>query len=335
MSQSAIDQLKASIFLDTAKGYDLSTIGMNYGVKLPELIVGDDLIRSLLPLLSWSSKVTLEVLSDFLYKLLGGYDSWEVYEIRPNEIVIELDNSLVGSADLGSATYVHQSLTGTTKTTTTTADIDPGDTSVTVTSTTGFVAGQIIVDIAGAREEIKLNPSSPFTGLTANFAYPAKKHHKSGANIYQYVLESASSSYIGDYYSSPKKYGTLDASVSSGASTATIASGHNLPSSGYYIWEYGTSREERFFGSINASTNVLTIQSHAGHVPTIPSTFAFSHSSGASVRYDDDLAATNEDSSVSVGGNPIVLYDNLQKTQIKNVLEILKASGVVATVVIV
>jgi len=113
-TMSAVQRAKASMFTNTAEGSFLSAVGQNYGVPRPQLTINDDLYRQLIQLLAWQPKTILFT----LYKLMGivfgsqasiivaGDRPWRIYEVNPNEIIIELPTSLIaGSNETG--TYLH------------------------------------------------------------------------------------------------------------------------------------------------------------------------------------------------------------------------------------
>ena len=113
-----IDQVEAGLSIRTATGENLAVIGQNLGIDRPTYLIGDDaLYRLLIPAFSTRPKATLQAFTEALTIILGPASTslWGLYEIRPNELLIELPIDLYLSLVPGteeSATYFHDSDTG-------------------------------------------------------------------------------------------------------------------------------------------------------------------------------------------------------------------------------
>ena len=185
-----IDQVEAGLSIRTATGESLAVIGQNLGIDRPTYLIGDDaLYRLLIPAFSTRPKATLQAFIEALTILLGDAATyhWGLYEIRPNELVIELPIDLYLSLVPGteeSATYFHDSDTGTSS----------GVGVMYLTDSTKNWAddqwfGAILVDSTGA--EFSIN-SSTATELDVVSGNPAAGHYV--------ILQNSATLFPGDYF---------------------------------------------------------------------------------------------------------------------------------------
>ena len=185
-----IAQIKAGLSVRTATGEQLVIIGQNLGVDRPSYLIGnDDLYRQLIPVFATRPKSKLQAFVEALTILLGDAATyhWGVYEIRPNEIVINLPVDLYLSLVPGteqSATYLHDSDTGT--------STAVGSGSLTDSAkdwTTNLWASSILIDSATAAFNIVSNTAHV---LTLTSGTPAAGHYV--------ILQSSATLYPGDYF---------------------------------------------------------------------------------------------------------------------------------------
>jgi hypothetical protein len=112
--RSAMQNVKRALFVDTAQGADLTTIGDNYGVPRPAQVVSDALYARLLQVLAFLPKTTLATLYRLLTAVFGSQDAftavntrpWRIYEVNPNEYIIELPLALLAATN-ETASYLH------------------------------------------------------------------------------------------------------------------------------------------------------------------------------------------------------------------------------------
>lgn len=114
-SLSDIQKAKASIMEDSAEGDYLTRLGHNVGIVRPPMAPNsDDIYRGVIELLGWLPKC----INFAVYKLLevifgsqadlikAGQRPWRVYEVNPNEIIIEIPFALTGGSN-ENASYLH------------------------------------------------------------------------------------------------------------------------------------------------------------------------------------------------------------------------------------
>lgn len=325
MAKSAVEQLRDAIFLNTADGRDLTRLGRNAAVPRPRFNPADDeLFRKLIPLASWAPKMVLSAMHKILTAFFGepGIAGWNVYQILPNQITVEIPNSLIPGGDLNSATYLQQQLTPIENDTDLTADAAKGASVLTVTATGSSPAsGYLSVDSAGSKEILRYG-STTATTYTLVAGELTRKPHASGAPVKTFVLEDAPTSYVGDYFAATPRLASLAAPVAPLDTAFTLTSAiHQLPTRGY-IWfeELDPSMRERRFCAVSGVAGTI--------VDTLNTSFSSGHPIGANVKFFDLLASVNEPSATATGGNPIVLYADSLLRDLKDFLELIKASGV-------
>lgn len=111
----AVEQItnaKAQIFVSTAEGTFLDTLGSNVGVERPLGAFGgfatDDFYRQLIPLLSYAPKQIKDTMEDILFVFFGNDPDVFVEEVNPNEIVVQVPSILIIIRDqLEGATHFH------------------------------------------------------------------------------------------------------------------------------------------------------------------------------------------------------------------------------------
>ncbi len=102
------------MLVDSADGNYLSIIGNSFGVPRPPQVVGDEMYRQLVQLLAWLPKTILFttyrlceiVLGTQAAILLSGSRPWRIYEVNPNEFIIELPLDLVSMGN-ENASFLH------------------------------------------------------------------------------------------------------------------------------------------------------------------------------------------------------------------------------------
>lgn len=111
---SAVRRARLSMLVDSADGNFLSIIGNSFGVPRPPQVVGDEMYRQLVQLLSWLPKTILSTTYKLCEIILGtqasivltGNRPWKLYEVNANEFIIELSLGLI-SASNENASYLH------------------------------------------------------------------------------------------------------------------------------------------------------------------------------------------------------------------------------------
>lgn len=112
--RSAIQLLKRSFLLATAKGDSLTVLGGNYGVPRPPQTSDDEIFRRLIPVLAWQPKTIKFTTFMVLTAVFGsqadirtaGGRPWQIYEPNANEFVLEIPLSLLVASNVN-ASYLH------------------------------------------------------------------------------------------------------------------------------------------------------------------------------------------------------------------------------------
>lgn len=331
----ALKQVKDSIMLDTATGRDLTRLGQNYGVPRPRYnSASDDLFRTLIGILAWKPKMILSLIYELLETFFGTTAGWKVFEIRPNEIIIEMHNDLYAGT-LRSATYLQQDPTPP-STTVITADVSAGGSSVDITDRTGFADPAVTLKDEYAylgrgpnQERFRYDTLAPLAGVTGRLSHATvkfAKFHFIGAPVEQFIPEPDSTSYAGDYFGVAIRLGTLAAGIVGGVdSTATLTAGHNFPSACWLWFEEAVAarREKRYCTVIGNAVTIIDFDN---------ALFTSNHAIGTEVKYYDRLASHNEDSVDSSNNNPIMLSADTLILDFLHYLDIVKAAGVEVTI---
>ncbi len=111
---SMIQQVRRSLLVSGAFGASLDVVGNNRGVPRPSNTNDDELYRRVIKVLAWMPKGLLLSYYSLIAAVFGSQEqvkaqlgrSWKVYEVNPNEVVIELPVGLIAGA-LEFATYLH------------------------------------------------------------------------------------------------------------------------------------------------------------------------------------------------------------------------------------
>ena len=316
-----ITELKNALFSDSASGIDLTRLGRNYGVKRPKHnSLSDDLYRQVLQEIAWKPKTIPVRLHNMMEIIFGSKatSGWDVFNIRPNQVIVELPRSLV-TGDLRSATYFQQDLTP--FETTLTGDHAIGVTVLTVATTVGMAAsGMVVVDKGFYREWLKYT-SIGATTINLDAAYATKKFHGGTILITQFIPEPSSSSYVGDYFGVFRRTGLLDTPISATDTTANLQAGHNLPSVGWLVFEEGTATREKIYCSV--AGNVITIHSTS----SIPQ-FVNGHGAGSEVRYYSYKESFNVDSKELTNDNPVTFTGDTRLRDFLEYLDLIVAAGI-------
>ncbi len=111
---SQIQLLRQAMLVSGAVGAQLDAVGNNRGVPRPENTSDDELYRRVIKALAWLPKTVLLSYYTLLGAVFGSQSqvqsqigrSWKVYEVSPNEVIIELPAALLaGSLEI--STYLH------------------------------------------------------------------------------------------------------------------------------------------------------------------------------------------------------------------------------------
>lgn len=113
-SASMIRQVRRALLAASATGAYLDAVGNNRGVPRPENTNDDELYRRLIEALAWLPKSILLSYYSLLAAVFGSQERvkaqlgrpWKVYEVNPNELVVELPVGLIAGA-LEFSTYLH------------------------------------------------------------------------------------------------------------------------------------------------------------------------------------------------------------------------------------
>lgn len=331
---SSLRFLKDALLLDTAEGRDLTRLGQNYGVPRPTFSsVSDDLFREVVSILAYQPKQVIKIMHDLLEVFLGSA-GWAMYEIRPNEIIIEMSASdLLFDGDDRSATYLQQNLTP--PTSNVSVNVTPGDSFVTIDPYAGFADPAVtlkdeylVVGGPTQKEWFPYDSIVPTAGSEAQMTHSTlkvKKNYLVGTEVKQFITEPFTSSYKGDYFGVSVKLGYLAAPIAPLDTTATLNAGHALPSNSYLWFDEGAPaiREKRYCTVLG---NTITI------IDAYNPTFSYAHAISGEVKYYDRLASFNEDSLILTDNNPICLFSNGLLTSFLEYMRLAKASGVQITI---
>lgn len=117
-TSSVVQQVRQALLVGGvgggAFGAQLDAVGNNRGVPRPNNTSDDELYRRLIKALAWLPKSILLSYHALLTAVFGSQEqvrarlgrSWKVYEVNPNEVIIELPAALI-SGTLESSTYLH------------------------------------------------------------------------------------------------------------------------------------------------------------------------------------------------------------------------------------
>lgn len=111
---TAIQRAKLSMQSTTAEGTFLDVIGQNASIARFALISTDEIYRQIIQLLTGQPKSILFTVYKLMEIVLGTQASyitahkrpWKIYEIRPNEILIEIPNAILQATN-ETASYAH------------------------------------------------------------------------------------------------------------------------------------------------------------------------------------------------------------------------------------
>jgi hypothetical protein len=225
---SAVRRTRLSLLVDSADGNFLSIIGNSFGVPRPPQVVGDDMYRQLVQLLSWLPKTILSTTYKLIEIILGtqaeilltGNRPWKLYEVNANEFIIELPLTIISTTNQN-ASYLHGPSgygfvpTGPVNTFTTPGDLQPA-------SATTFVGMTLMFNTApGVWTEYTVvsfsyNPGTDISTVVVSAAtLPA-----GGGSFYILVPGDEVSSYRGDFLASGGQIAPF--STAAGPPTTTL-----------------------------------------------------------------------------------------------------------------
>lgn len=114
-TQSALDNVRASLLLAYAEVGYLSVIGNGFGIpRAPEVFDNDDLYRSVIELLAWLPRNRMlmpHLLAEILFGsqasiVAAGKPAWQVYVVNANELIFECPEHLLATSN-DNASYLH------------------------------------------------------------------------------------------------------------------------------------------------------------------------------------------------------------------------------------
>lgn len=113
-TSSVIRQVRQALLVSGAGGAYLDAVGNNRGVPRPPGTTDDELYRRVAKALMWLPKGLPLSWYSLLSAVFGTQEQvrvqlgrpWRVYEVNPNEVIIELPGALI-SGTLASSTYLH------------------------------------------------------------------------------------------------------------------------------------------------------------------------------------------------------------------------------------
>lgn len=111
---SMIQQVRQSMLVSGAAGAQLDAVGNNRNVPRPENTTDDELYRGVIKALAWLPKSVLLSYYALLSAVFGSQEAararvgraWKVYEVNPNEVIIELPSALIAGT-LETSSYLH------------------------------------------------------------------------------------------------------------------------------------------------------------------------------------------------------------------------------------
>lgn len=204
--KSAIQLAKEALFVDTAKEKWLAYIGQNWNIARPKLAPTDDVMYSrIIQAIAVLPKTILSTLYYLLEAIFGSQASivavggrpWRVYQVNPNELIIEIPVDLLAASN-ESATYLHGFSGVVLSGATTTVFSCSGDVRVSAVNLVGLGASVLI---NGVYEEktisiVSYNSTTDQMQLTTA-AY--SNAPTAGAPFFVNVPGDGTSSYRGDY----------------------------------------------------------------------------------------------------------------------------------------
>jgi len=325
--QSAVDSLRDMLFVDTSLGKFLTALGQNYRIRRPDLSpFDDDLYRRIIQAIACPGpKTLLSTLYFLLEAVFGSQGSlvtdgkrpWRVYEVNPNETIIEVPFDLLGTTN-ETASYLH-GWSG--------VVLDGATTTVFQTKGNALAAADDLVGLGcsvlidGAWEEQTISTAtydavSDETEITVGSAY--SNTPTAGALFFVTVPGDSTSSYRGDYIS-PIWYVTGEA-TSVGPDTFTD-SGLSLTPDQYASYFLRLADGAIFYPILSHTSDTFTLGANGA---TPPAGFYAVVASPADADEQSDTATTPvHDDRVYLQGQGLL---DIAKQYI---LEVLKAAGVV------
>jgi hypothetical protein len=205
---SMIQRIRRSLLVSTAFGSELDAVGNNRGVPRPALTNDDEIYRRVIKAIAWLPKGLLLSYYSLLAAVLGSQEQvkaqigrpWKVFEVNPNEIVIELPVNLI-TGTLESSTYLHGASgygrvpSGPSNTFTTDFDLS-------LSRATTIVGSNLYFETAAGVWTSYTVSSHVFSAGTATVVVSASTLPTGGGRFYLEVPGDGTASYRGDYIAS-------------------------------------------------------------------------------------------------------------------------------------
>lgn len=196
--RSAINQARDSMFVDTAEGNYLTTVGANNGVFRPyESPYDDDIFRKIIPAMSpYLPKTPMLVPYLLAEAIFGsqeslGANAWQFYEVNANEIIFECPLLLIAGNN-SIASYMHGFAGLAVATGTTTVTVAGDDATKAASSLVGLIAK---LTASGATQTATIASATYSSGINT-FVLSAAV---TSGNYAFYVDIPGSSSFSGDF----------------------------------------------------------------------------------------------------------------------------------------
>lgn len=269
--KSDIQKARDGLFVDTAVEIWLSYLGQNWNIERPKLSPFDDeMYRRIIQAIALLPKTVLSTLYFLLEAVFGsqasivagGGRAWQVYEVYPNEIIIEIPLALI-SASNENASYLHGFSGVVLSGATTTVFSSRGDATKAAVTLVGLQASALIAGAYVARtiSGASYNATIDQTQVTVA-ALPSPPDP--GAPFFINVPGNLVSSYRGDYLAQT----AYEKSVATSVATNTLTDTTRAMGSGAYVG-YFLRFESGLFYKITANTATVFTLAASGATPPL------------------------------------------------------------------
>ena len=202
---SQIQLLRQAMLVNYSLGQQLDAVGNNRGVPRPEDTDNDDLYRGVIKALAWLPKHVLLSYYALLGAVFGTQEvvkaaygrPWKIYEVNPNEVIIELPYALV-SGNTEVSAYLHGA-SGTARVTSGPTNTFTVDHDISLASATSIVGFAILVNTAVNVWTTYTIVSYSFSAGTGTVVVSASTLPTGGGKFYLVVPGDNIVSYRGKY----------------------------------------------------------------------------------------------------------------------------------------
>lgn len=202
---SLIRQVRQGMLVGSAVGAELDAVGNNRGVPRPDNTTDDELYRRCIKALAWLPKSVLLSYYALLSAVFGSQAqvrlqigrAWKVYEVVPNEVIVELPAELI-TGGLETSTYLHGA-SGYARVPSGPSNTFTADFDLSLSSATTLVGKAIHVETTPGTWTSYTIASYSFSAGTATVQVSAATLPTGGGRFYLEVPGDTVASYRGDY----------------------------------------------------------------------------------------------------------------------------------------